>query len=136
MTEIASKRVNGCQPGMVQTAENGGVALLHEHHKPSTKFPIIRLYTFCSPQIPPSPKHTHFHEHTMAASRTASKALRGSFAKQLTSPQVQRRNIVSALNAAARPAVVKAAAKPFAVQQVRGVKTVDFAGHKETVYGM
>lgn len=71
----------------------------------------------------------------MAAPRTATKALRSSFAKQLASPQTQRRTIVSALNAAARPAVVKAAAKPFAAQQVRGVKTIDFAGHKETVYG-
>jgi len=71
----------------------------------------------------------------MSASRTASKAFRGSFAKQLTTPQVQRRTIVSALNAAARPSVAKAAAKPFAAQQIRGVKTVDFAGHKEQVFG-
>lgn len=30
---------------------------------------------------------------------------------------------------------VKAVPKAVSVQQVRGVKTVDFAGHKETVYG-
>lgn len=72
----------------------------------------------------------------MSASRTATKALRSSVAKQLSAPQVQRRTLVSALNAASRPAVAKAVAKPVAAQQVRGVKTIDFAGHKETVYGM
>ena len=72
------------------------------------------------------------------ASRSASKALRSSFTKQLTSPTVQRRTFVSAFNAATRPLNAAAVTKPAfagAVQQVRGMKTIDFAGHKETVFG-
>jgi len=68
------------------------------------------------------------------ASRTATKALRSAAAKQVTSPTVQRRTFVSALNAAARP-MSAAAPKVAFVQQARGMKTVDFAGHKETVFG-
>lgn len=71
------------------------------------------------------------------ASRTASKALRSSVAKQLASPTVHRRTFVSAINAAARPTLAAAPKTAFAaVQQTRGVKTIDFAGHKEVVYGM
>jgi hypothetical protein len=68
----------------------------------------------------------------MSAARGFSKALRP-LARQAARP-AQRRTIVSALNAAskARPTAVKA----VAAQQVRGVKTIDFAGHKEEVFGM
>jgi ketol-acid reductoisomerase len=51
-------------------------------------------------------------------------------AKQLSAPA--RRTFVSALNASARPTATRAVA---AAQQVRGVKTIDFAGTKEQVYG-
>ncbi|KAG6001307.1 Acetolactate synthase, mitochondrial, partial [Claviceps pusilla] len=67
------------------------------------------------------------------ASRGFSKSLRA--ARQLAAPrvQLQQRSFV-----AARQLVRAAtAARPVAgaaVQQVRGVKTMDFAGHKEDVY--
>lgn len=50
--------------------------------------------------------------------------------KQLSAPA--RRTFVSAINASARPAIARAA---VGSQQVRGVKTIDFAGVKEDVYG-
>lgn len=65
------------------------------------------------------------------ASRTFTRALRSPLAKQLSAPA--RRTFVSALNASARPTAARAA---VAAQQVRGVKTIDFAGVKEDVYGM
>lgn len=65
------------------------------------------------------------------ASRTLSRALRSPLAKQLSAPA--RRTFVSAINASARPTARTVAA---ASQQVRGVKTIDFAGVKEDVYGM
>lgn len=71
------------------------------------------------------------------ASRNATKALRASV-KQLTSPRVQQRTFVGAVNAA-RSNVLSAskpAAAVFSQQQQRGLKTVDFAGSKEEVFGM
>jgi ketol-acid reductoisomerase len=70
------------------------------------------------------------------ASRTLSKALRSPLGRQLASPAVQRRTMVSALSMARATAVTasRVAARP-AQQQVRGVKTIDFAGSKEEVYG-
>ena len=67
------------------------------------------------------------------ASRGFSKSLRA--ARQLAAPRVQQRSFMAARQlvraaTAARPAVA------VAQQQVRGVKTMDFAGHKEDVYGM
>ncbi|KAI3396589.1 hypothetical protein diail_12040 [Diaporthe ilicicola] len=68
------------------------------------------------------------------SARGFSSALRPA-ARQLTKNTVQRRTFVAALNAASRTSAVArpALARP-AQQQIRGVKTVDFAGHKETVY--
>jgi ketol-acid reductoisomerase len=71
------------------------------------------------------------------ASRSFSKALRAPLARQLVTPAVQQRTFASARMLVRATAV----AKPVAVagpaqQQVRGVKTIDFAGHKEDVYGM
>ncbi|KAG5933734.1 hypothetical protein E4U53_000886, partial [Claviceps sorghi] len=65
------------------------------------------------------------------ASRALSKSLRA--ARQLAAPRVQQRSFIAARQlvraaTAARPVVGAAA------QQVRGVKTMDFAGHKEDVY--
>lgn len=68
------------------------------------------------------------------ASRTLVKAVRSPLAKQLA-PAVQRRTF-AAIAAAARPTVAKAVAAAPGRQQTRGVKTVDFAGVKEDVYGM
>ena len=69
------------------------------------------------------------------ASARSSRALRLALKQAATTPRVQQRTFVSAVNAAS-----KTAAKPVAVssivQQTRGVKTVDFAGDKEKVYGM
>lgn len=58
-------------------------------------------------------------------------------ARQLTKTAAQRRTFVSAMGAATRAtaAVARPAfAAPFQ-QQTRGVKTIDFAGTKEDVYG-
>ncbi|KAL6865942.1 Bifunctional acetohydroxyacid reductoisomerase [Amphichorda felina] len=69
------------------------------------------------------------------ASRSFSKSARSPLARQLAAPRVQQRTFIAARNlvragaVAARPAV----AGP-AQQQIRGVKTIDFAGSKEDVY--
>lgn len=65
------------------------------------------------------------------AARTFSRVARP-VARQLTAPA--RRTFVSAINASARPSAARAVVG--ASQQVRGVKTIDFAGTKEKVYGM
>lgn len=67
----------------------------------------------------------------MSAARSFTKALRP-LARQAIAP-AQRRTLTTALRAAARPAARKAV---VGATQVRGVKTIDFAGHKEEVYGM
>lgn len=68
------------------------------------------------------------------ASRRAPRALRGSLA-QLGKPSVSGRTGFAPLLAvrAAVPAQRAAVGLPF--QQIRGVKTIDFAGTKEDVYG-
>ncbi|CAI4215185.1 unnamed protein product [Parascedosporium putredinis] len=66
------------------------------------------------------------------ASRTFSRAIRSQLTRQLASPAVQQRTLAAAgrsLARQARPAMVGPAQ-----QQVRGVKTMDFAGSKEDVY--
>lgn len=69
------------------------------------------------------------------ASRPAARVLRQS-ARQIAAPAVQRRTFVSALQAArAGATAAPKAAVTTSFQQVRGKKTIDFAGHKETVYG-
>ena len=75
------------------------------------------------------------HNKTMA-SRSFSKALRAPLARQFVSPAAQRRTFVSALGVV-RPGVASSTRAVFAgqIQQTRGVKTIDFAGHKETVFG-
>ncbi|KAF3050378.1 Bifunctional acetohydroxyacid reductoisomerase [Didymella glomerata] len=65
------------------------------------------------------------------ASRQAPRALRNA-ARQLAAAPAQKRTFVSAINAASRAAPKAAVSAQF--QQTRGLKTVDFAGHKETVY--
>jgi hypothetical protein len=78
------------------------------------------------------PSLHHSTPNFKMASRTFSRALRSPLAKQLSAPA--RRTFVSALNASTRPTVTRAAVA--SAQQVRGVKTIDFAGTKEDVYGM
>lgn len=67
------------------------------------------------------------------ASRQAPRALRNA-ARQLAAAPAQKRTFVSAINAASRTAAPKAAVSTQ-FQQTRGIKTVDFAGTKETVFG-
>ena len=79
------------------------------------------------------------NQHTILssmASRTCTRAFKGSFSRQLASSTAQRRTFVSALNnsrgavsASLRPAV------STSLTHARGLKQIDFAGHKETVYG-
>ena len=68
------------------------------------------------------------------ASRSFNKALRAASRQKLPSTSIQRRSFVSAL--AIRPTATVLARPALAAQQTRGVKTIDFAGHKETVYGV
>ena len=68
------------------------------------------------------------------ASKTITRALRAPIARQVVSPAVQKRALTTAL-LGARPTsatATKAIAGQFT--QNRGVKTIDFAGHKEVVY--
>lgn len=94
--------------------------------------PIAHFLNF-SLTKPPFHLHNHLPILFIMASRSFSKVLRSPLTRQIVSPAVQRRTIVSALGGV-RATVAKAATAP--VQQVRGVKTVDFAGHKEKVFGM
>lgn len=70
------------------------------------------------------------------ASRSFSKVLTAPLARQFVSPAAQRRTFVSALGGV-RASIASSGRAAFAGQtpQVRGVKTIDFAGHKETVFG-
>lgn len=58
-------------------------------------------------------------------------------ARQLTKSAAQKRTFVAALGAATRAtaAVARPALAGRIQQQTRGVKTIDFAGTKEDVYG-
>jgi hypothetical protein len=67
------------------------------------------------------------------ASRPVTRALRQT-ARQLAATPAQKRTFVSALSAGAKKAAPRAAVTSQ-FQQTRGVKTIDFAGTKETVYG-
>jgi ketol-acid reductoisomerase len=63
------------------------------------------------------------------ASKTLPRALRLS-----TRVPIPRRTLVTA--ARARPSLTAAVQRNSVVAPVRGIKTIDFAGTKETVYGM
>lgn len=70
------------------------------------------------------------------ASRSASRALSAPLARRLASPRLQQRSYVAARTLArATAAVARPAVGGPAQHQVRGVKTIDFAGVKEDVYG-
>jgi ketol-acid reductoisomerase len=66
------------------------------------------------------------------ASRPVTRALRQT-ARQLAASPAHKRTFVSALRAGVTAAPKAAVTIQF--QQTRGVKTIDFAGTKETVYG-
>ncbi|KAK1728725.1 ketol-acid reductoisomerase [Colletotrichum acutatum] len=69
------------------------------------------------------------------ASRSFSKALRSPMARQLAAkPATQQRTFVAARQLVRASAQVNKAFVAPAQQQARGVKTMDFAGHKEDVY--
>ena len=69
------------------------------------------------------------------ASKTFARTLRTASKQKATVPAISRRTFVSAV--ATRPLVAASRSSLAAPsqQQTRGVKTVDFAGVKETVYG-
>ena len=70
------------------------------------------------------------------ASRGFSKALRTPLLRQSIGPAIPRRSFVSAItNAKSAVGLAPRTGKIVSVQQIRGVKTIDFAGHKEKVYG-
>ena len=70
------------------------------------------------------------------ASRSLSRSLRTFSPRQWATPTVQRRSIVSASNYA-RPGLISGTQHAVSVstKQIRGLKQIDFAGTKETVYG-
>lgn len=70
------------------------------------------------------------------ASRTSSRALSSSL-RQIRAPRIAQRTFITAVNAT-RPNALTAskATAACAANQIRGVKTVDFAGDKEEVFGM
>jgi len=71
------------------------------------------------------------------SAKSASRALRSSL-KQLSRPAVQQRTYLTAALNAGRAGVIKQAPKiavSVSAQQARGLKTVDFAGTKEDVFG-
>lgn len=70
------------------------------------------------------------------ASRSFNRSLKAPLIRQLISPTIQRRTIVG-LTSHSRISSPSATIYPAVVsrQQTRGVKSIDFAGHKETVYG-
>ena len=69
------------------------------------------------------------------ASKTFARTLRTASKQKIPSQTFQKRPFTSVL--ATRPAVVAnaRAAVPAVQQQTRGIKTIDFAGTKETVFG-
>lgn len=69
------------------------------------------------------------------ASRAFSKALRGPLARQMAAPAQQRAAYSVARSALRAVAVAPRAVAGVQQQQVRGMKTIDFAGHPEDVYG-
>ncbi|KAG9655686.1 ketol-acid reductoisomerase, partial [Aureobasidium melanogenum] len=75
------------------------------------------------------------HTSITMSSRTASRTLRAAL-KQASRPAVQQQRtyLSAALNAARTTGVKQLPRASVAAQQVRGVKTVDFAGDKEQVF--
>lgn len=70
------------------------------------------------------------------ASKAFSKTLRAPIARQLIAPRVAQRSYIAARSATRAVAAARPALAGLSQQQVRGLKTVDFAGVKEDVYGM
>jgi len=71
------------------------------------------------------------------ASRSFSRAFRSPITRQLTAPSSQRRTFLAASkHARASIAAPLKSTASLSSQQARGIKTIDFAGTKETVYGM
>lgn len=92
------------------------------------------LPVFPFPHCSPLPSPLPHSLPVRMASRNFSKALRP-LARQLASPATQQRTFVAAAAAVRASAVASRVAAAPARQQVRGVKTIDFAGTKEDVYG-
>lgn len=99
------------------------------------KIPELSTHIRIKLAIPPHKALFEFkiplHTFTMA-SRPAARALRQT-ARQLAASPAQKRTFVSALRAGVT--AVPKAAVTAQFQQTRGVKTIDFAGHKEKVFG-
>lgn len=69
------------------------------------------------------------------SSRTATRAAVRAL-KQASRPAVQQRTyLTAALNAGRQTAAKQMPRASVAAQQIRGVKTVNFAGHEEQVFG-
>jgi hypothetical protein len=110
--------------------------VINKHHKPHSKYLHfvlqLTLHSTSISVLSPLSSFSILQSFITMASRTLSRAIRAPLAKQLSAPA--RRTFVSAINASARP-TARAVAASAQQQQVRGVKTIDFAGTKEDVYG-
>lgn len=69
------------------------------------------------------------------ASRGFSRALRSPLARQIVAPAQRRTFVAAAGLVRAKAAVSAVMPAKIAQQQVRGVKTIDFAGSEEQVWG-
>ncbi len=69
------------------------------------------------------------------ASRGFSKALRSPLARQVVAPAQRRTFVAAASLIRAKAAVSAVVPAKLGQQQVRGVKTIDFAGSPEKVWG-
>jgi len=77
-----------------------------------------------------------FNSIDTMASKTFARTLRTASKQKIATPSIPKRSFVSA--GASRPVVAASQRTSFAApaqQQTRGVKTIDFAGTKEDVYG-
>lgn len=69
------------------------------------------------------------------ASRSFARAIHAGSKRNFLAPIAQRCPLVAARHGGLVSAAGKASG-PGVAQQIRGVKTIDFAGHKEQVFGM
>ena len=93
-----------------------------------TPGPFTELLSVRTPFIPTA---------IIMASRSFSRALRSPLTRQLAAPAAQRRTLISA-SRTARTGLATALKPSVAgsLQHSRGLKQIDFAGTKETVYGI
>jgi hypothetical protein len=119
----------------VRAGDIGGETLLCSTHPKTAIKKISGLHErSCSQHSIASTRLSNTLHSAEMAARRAPRALCSSIS-QLAKPSVAGRAFTPLLAArAAGPVAKRFAGVPF--QQTRGIKTIDFAGTKESVYGM